>query len=164
MKVGGFVMQERRKHVRRQADRELLRLREQIQSNLDDDGSQQRRQRRRIIRHNCKAALDIQVGQSSGGGDNMRIRSHTIPGRVLDLSKTGASLFTHHSLEVGDDFRLLLLVENGPRIEALAAVRWIKRVEDKNGYASGVEFTKVGSRDQELLDEFLARLDSTVGL
>lgn len=157
-------MQERRKHVRRQADRELLRLREQIKSNVDDDGSQQRRQRRRIIRHNCKAAMDIQIAQGSGGGEDLRVRSHTIPGRVLDLSSTGASLFTHHTLEVGDDFRLVLLVDNGPRIEALAAVRWIKRVEDKNGYASGVEFTKVGWRDQQLLDEFLARLDSTVGL
>ena len=156
-------MQERRKQVRRQADRELARLCDQARQD-DDNGSNKRRQRRRIIRHNCKAALDIQIGQNSGDSHDLKVRLHTIPGRVLDLSKTGASLFTHHSLEVGDDFRLVLLIDGAPRIEALAAVRWIKLVEDKNGYASGVEFTKVGMRDQELLDEFLDRLESTVGL
>lgn len=157
-------MQERRKHVRRQADRELLRQRGPGSAPSDEEASQQRRQRRRIIRHNCKAAMDIQIAQGTGSGESLRVRRHTIPGRVLDLSSTGASLFTHHSVEVGDDFRLVLLVESGPRIEALAAVRWIKRVDDKNGYASGVEFTRVGSRDRQLLDEFLAHLDSTVGL
>lgn len=156
-------MQERRNHVRRQVDRELRDLRARIEHG-DRDGSEKRRQRRRIIRHNCKAALDIQIGQSSGSGHQMSVHTHTIPGRVLDLSATGASLFTHHSLEVGDDVRLTLLVEGGPRIEALAAVRWMRRVDEKNGYASGVEFTHVGPRDRELLGAFLERIEATVGL
>ena len=158
-------MQERRTTLRRQADRDLREQLGRVQLQDDHDhGSEKRRQRRRIIRHNCKAALDIQIGQVSGTGHGAAVRTHTIPGRVLDLSKTGASLFTHHSLEVGDDLRLVLLIDSGPRIEALAAVRWMKRVEEKNGYASGVEFTKIGYRDQELLNDFLQHLEVTVGL
>jgi hypothetical protein len=156
-------MHERRSLVRRQADRDLL---EQTldRRQADERSTERRRKRRHVIRHNCKAALDVQIGQKKTDGDGYLIRTHTIPGRILDLSATGASLFTHHAVEVGDDFRLVLLLENNEPIEAIAVARWVKRVEAKNGFASGIQFVKLNLEDQQRLERFLEQISATAGL
>jgi len=167
-----LVVDERRKTVRRHADRELLKRVAELQSMLDrrgESGAESKREsaghaRRQIIRHNCKVAIAVKVGVSSGYGDTWDVASVRVKGRILDLSTGGASLFTEQRFETGQELALVIRLRDGEDIHANSTVRWVKMVPQKGGYASGVQFTHMSDKDRRLLGKFLTELEQTAGL
>ena len=161
-------MEDRRKTVRRQADRGLLQRVKELEA-LTDRRLESRRDeighsRRRAIRHNCKVAIAVGVAWSSGNLDTWTVDSYKVPGRLLDLSPGGAALFTEQRFETGQDLQLAITLRDSSNINAKAVVRWVKMMPEKGGYASGVQFTHVSTKDQVRITEFLTELDTTAGL
>ncbi len=159
-------MMERRKMVRRQADRDLLRRLQIIQGESDRRGAGHdvEHARRRAIRHNCAVAIKLSIGYSTGSSDVWDVASFTIKGRVLDLSLTGASLFTEHKLELGQELQLAIKLRDGSEIHTHALVRWVKFVPEKNAYSSGVQFVHVADKDVAKIRKFLGEMDASLGL
>jgi c-di-GMP-binding flagellar brake protein YcgR len=106
----------------------------------------------------------VGVAWSSGNLDTWTVDSYKVPGRLLDLSPGGAALFTEQRFETGQDLQLAITLRDGSNINAKAVVRWVKMIPEKGGYASGVQFTQVSSKDQVRIAEFLTELDTTAGL
>lgn len=160
--------QERRKAVRRQADRDLLLKVEKLIALVDrrggDDAKERERQRRRIIRHNCKVAIDMLIGYAAGHSDTWSVDAVKVKGRVLDLSMGGASLYTKRPFDTGQELRLTIMLPEGGAVNTHAMVRWVKAIPEKQAYASGVQFMHVADADQALIEGFLAELDATAGL
>lgn len=156
---GGHAVEERRTAVRRRADRELL---EFVEKKTGQPARQLLRKRklRHAVRHTCKAVLEVDVTHASGASED----TQTLRSRVLDLSAGGAALFTKYDFQPGAEFRLHVKLYDGQRIEAQALVRWSKYKQAKEGYAIGVEFTKIDAPNQKRLDTFLAELDATLGM
>lgn len=160
-------MNERRRIVRRQADRDLLlRLQhEHAHVHHGEHGSDEsRRLRRHAIRHHCQVVIRLQMGYSSGSLDTWSVDAVKIKGRILDLSKGGASLFTGESFQTGQELLLTIILEDSTEITAKAVVRWVKSVPEKRGYASGVQFSHVSPTDTLRIEKFLEQLDATLGL
>lgn len=161
-------MQERRRLVRRQADKELLKKVQELQTTggrRDADGSKEmERRRRRVIRHNCRVRIEMLIGMRSGNSDTWSVDAVKLKGRVLDLSVGGASLFTKQPFETGQELRLGVNLPDGSEINTHATVRWVKAVPEKDAYASGVQFMHVSAKDSKKLVKFLEDLDATVGL
>lgn len=156
------MAQEKRKVVRRQADRELLKY---VQDRRAKGVSQdENRKRRRAIRHHCSARLDIEMSSKADGSDQWKTSTHKTAGRVLDLSGEGASLFTKYSIPVGQEFNLEIELYDGQVIEAKCVVRWNKHMEKKRGHALGVEFTHLAPANQKRIATFLQELDGTLGM
>jgi c-di-GMP-binding flagellar brake protein YcgR len=161
-------LEDRRKTIRRQADQKLLqRVKElealtdrRVESGRDEAGHM----RRRAIRHNCTVGISMSVGHSSGYLDTWTVDSVKVPGRLLDLSPGGAALFTEQRFETGQELQLTIGLRDGSEIHTKAAIRWVKVVPQKGGYASGVQFSQVSGKDQTKIAEFLAELDATAGL
>ena len=84
--------------------------------------------------------------------------------RILDLSIEGASLHTKKQLDTHQELRLVIQLEDKTSIQSEAIVRWVKASSQKDGYTSGVAFTKVSGKDQEKIQKFLKVLDETFGL
>lgn len=159
------MMQERRKVVRRQADRDMIRQLQELQGRRGEDGSREERHlRRRAIRHNCKVNMGLKVGHSSGFMDTWTVEEYPISGRILDLSPEGCSIFSGTQLDVGQDLSLIIEMRNGAKIRTGGNVRWTKAVREHNGFASGVQFIQIGAKDQQLINAFLKELDQTIGL
>lgn len=162
------TLQERRKFIRREADRHILKRVKRLQklvdrrSNFDAEDAQ--RKRRRAIRHNCKVAIKMLIGHAAGVSDQWSVDAIKVEGRVLDLSAEGASLYTKQAFEAGQELRLTITLRDRSKIVTSAVVRWVKAVPEKNAYASGVEFAKVGVQDQTKIMEFLRELDESAGL
>lgn len=121
------------------------------------------RQRRRTLRHNCEVSIEMLIGYSSGFSDDWSVDSVKVKGKILDLSSGGASLFTGHRFETGQELRLQIRLRDKTEISARAKVRWVKDMVEKNGFVSGVQFTKLGEKDQLKVSSFLAELDATAG-
>jgi c-di-GMP-binding flagellar brake protein YcgR len=98
------------------------------------------------------------------GDESWSPEEHPIKGRILDLSDTGCSLFTSQCLEIGQKLSVVIVMKKGTEISTRGVVRWSKRVVEKRGYVSGVEFDGLGKRDKNSIASFLQRLDETVGL
>ena len=160
--------QERRKAVRRQADRDLLLKVEKLISLVDrrggDDAKERERQRRRTIRHNCKVGIDMLIGHAAGYSDTWSVDAVKVKGRVLDLSTGGAALYTKQPFDTGQELRLTIVLPEGGTVNTHATVRWVKAMPEKQAYASGVQFVHVTDADQALIEGFLAELDATAGL
>ncbi len=159
------MLTERRRTVRRQSDREMLRQLDEMRGRKDDDASrEQRHLRRRAIRHNCKAQVALKITHASGQNDTWTVEEFPLSGRILDLSPEGCSLFSAQQLDIGQELSLLIGMRNGGKIRAGGAVRWTKAVHEHHGYASGVQFTQIGPKDQQQINAFLKELDETIGL
>lgn len=156
-------MQERRKVVRRRADRELYELVEQ-KTGLKPAQLVRQRKMRRAIRHTCKAVLQLSVAHAAGEFQDWQTDRHDLKARVLDLSEGGAALFSKHELRPGHRFRIGIKLYDGKAIEAEAEVRWAKYKDQKEGWAVGVEFTDMDAKNEKRLAAFLAELDATLGL
>ncbi len=165
-------MEEKRKLIRRQADRELLKRANDLQTLMERRGESPDapksesagHARRLVIRHNCKVAIAVKVGVSSGYADTWDVASVRVKGRILDLSAGGASLFTEQRFETGQELELMIRLRDGEDIHATGAVRWVKMVPQKGGYASGVEFSQMPDKDRKLVARFLAELEKSAGL
>lgn len=154
-------MDERRATLRRESDRELIEKLGLLKHHRDGQNDT-KRQRRRAIRHNCKARLSIDIVQKAGNSDTWSSYKDMIKGRVLDLSETGASLYTTIPLNVGQQSRLDIELHDGRLIQALTEVRWMK--ESKGGYATGLKFTRLSQDHENIIRQFLTELDQTLGL
>lgn len=153
-------MEERRVHIRRQADRERIE-----HANESRPAKDQSRKRRRAIRHSCKAELNIEVSHQQGGpGGEWVITRQRLQGRVLDLSEDGASFFVKYPASTNQNFNFLIKLNDGRKIEGAADVRWVKQKESAKGYAVGARFTRIDNRNLKLIDVFLKKLDETLGL
>jgi c-di-GMP-binding flagellar brake protein YcgR len=159
-------MVERRKSVRRQADRDLLQRLQTIQVEAERRGAGRDAEhaRRRAIRHNCAATISMRIGHASGYSDTWEVASVRVKGRILDLSLTGASLFMGQSFDVGQELQLAVKLRDGSEIFTHASVRWVKHVPEKHAYTSGVQFIHVADKDQAKIRKFLQELDATLGL
>ena len=155
---------ERRKMVRRQADRELLERFRASQGADDPDNRAQRHMRRRAIRHNCEVRIGLRLRQSSGNLDVWTESELPVAGRLLDLSEEGCSLFTKDRLEMGQELHLAVALKNAQTFEGTGVVRWAKAVPEKHGFASGVQFTALQPNAQKNITAFLKHLDATIGL
>lgn len=156
-------MEERRKTIRRVSDRQLMEKIERLQK-AGDGGKAERRKRRHTIRHTCNVTIEVLIGRAAGGSDEWTVDGVTIQGRLLDLSADGASLFTKHNLETGQELRLAIDLHGKSTITTKATVRWVKAIPEKNGYASGTQFGHVADKDREALATYLEELDRTAGL
>lgn len=158
-------MIERRKRVRRQADRELLEKAEGPRDRRHDPETKEyRHKRRRAVRHNCQVRIALRIGQSSGWMDTWNVTEHPIKGRILDLSAEGCSLFSPQQLDIGQELSLVIQLRRGGEIRAGGVVRWTKAVRERRGFASGVEFTHIAAEERRRIGAFLQELDSSIGL
>lgn len=161
-------MEERRSLIRREADQELMRRLEELQQATDhrgEDGAKEARRRlRRAIRHNCSVSIKLVFAHSPGASNVWTTEAVDISGRVLDISTGGANLFTKNALDIGQELRLAITLQNGSAIKADATVRWVKALTQRKGSASGVEFKDMKPEDQQRIAVFLEELDATAGL
>ena len=159
-------MEERRKVIRRQADHQLLlRMRELESASRNCEVSHEaKRARRHAIRHSCAVAISVAMGYTSGYADTWTVESAKIPGRILDLSEGGASLFTKQRFETGQQLGLAIRLRGGAIINTKSVIRWVKDAPEKGGFALGVQFCGVAAKDQSQITKFLAELDATLGL
>jgi len=160
-----MAVQERRKMVRRQTDREMIKRFQAMGAEGESPESRELRHlRRRAIRHHCQVHIAIKVSHASASDDVWTVDEFKVKGRILDLSAEGCSLFTLQQLDIGQELNLIIELQNGKRIRACGVIRWTKRVTDRNGFASGVQFTHIQPGDQRLVLAFLEELDRTIGL
>jgi len=165
-------VQERRKFIRRQADRDLLQRYQtlidrvhQLESMADaEERRELRHKRRRNIRHLCHVRIGLPIGFRSDRDDMWTVEQLPIKGRLLDLSAEGCAVFTHQNFDIGQNINLNIEVSGGRHIKATGLVRWTKQLPDKGGYASGVQFQKISANDINVLNHFLDELDRTIGL
>lgn len=160
-------MQERRGLVRRQADRLLLQKIQTLEGLVDrrrESHDEAEHARRRTIRHSCSVSIAVSVGVSSGYADTWTVDTVKLPGRILDLSEGGASLFTKQRIETGQQLDLAIKLRDGSLISTRSVVRWVKNVPEKGGFALGVQFAGVSEKDRAKITKFLAELDATMGL
>lgn len=158
--------------MRRQADRDLLQHYQALQERLQqlesmasaEENRELRHKRRRTIRHLCHVKIGLPVGFRSDRDDMWTVEQLPIKGRLLDLSAEGCALFTHQSFDIGQNINLNIEVSGGRHIKATGMVRWTKQLPEKGGFASGVQFNKMGADDQKVLHYFLDELDRTIGL
>ena len=157
-----MVDKERRNQARRKSDRDLL---DKVGGGNDAQAdSELRRVRRRAIRHNCTVHVALLLEYQVKGQETWSPEEHPVKGRILDLSGTGCSLFTSQCLEIGQKLSLGIVMKKGAEISTKGTVRWSKRIVEKRGYVSGVEFEGLGKRDANAIATFLQRLDDTTGL
>jgi len=161
----GGPLIERRKTVRRQADKELLqRLREQqalIERLKTSDSSQVKRERRHLIRHNCRVVIKLVIGSSAGYSNDWAVDEFEVKGRLMDLSHGGAALATRQPLETSQHLRLEIALPNKAMVRANGAVRWVKAIPEKGAFACGVQFVDISKKEQSALNDFLNTLDFT---
>jgi len=156
---------ERRKTMRRQSDRDLLARLEELQRQVSGELSrEQRHLRRRAIRHNCEASIGLKVATNYGGTDTWKLSEYPIPGRLIDLSSTGCSIFSKHQMAAGDRLALSINLLKGPVVQCSGTVRWTKAMPEHNGYANGVEFAEISSENRAKIDVFLKHLEAKLGL
>lgn len=154
-------MEERRKLLRRQSDRNLAEGTKGKSAEEAEDYL--KRQRRRAIRHHCMAKLTIDVVSKAGVSGEWKGRTDSIKARVLDLSETGASVFAAVPLSTGQRTQVQVFLPDGSQIEALAEVRWTKEKDSKGGYAAGLRFVQIGAKDEIRVRAFLQDLEETLG-
>jgi hypothetical protein len=160
---------DRRKAVRRQADREMMdqldKLRRETDGKDGQDAVQQqfRQMRRRAIRHNCTVQIAVQV-QSSGYMDTWDVSEFRIKGRVLDLSEEGCSIFVQHAMETGQALSLFLSLRDKEKVPAAGIIRWTRAMPEKGGIALGVQFVNLEDKPRKSILAFLKEVDRTMGL
>jgi len=165
-------VEERRKFIRRQADRDLLQRYQVLLTRIQqlesmanaEENRELRHKRRRTIRHQCHVRIGIPIGFRSDRDDMWTVEQLPLKGRLLDLSAEGCAVFTHQSFDVGQNINLNIEVSNGKHIKASGIIRWTKQLPEKGGYASGVKFQKISPEDSKILYNFLDELDRTIGL
>ncbi|HNR31009.1 MAG TPA: PilZ domain-containing protein [Candidatus Hydrogenedentes bacterium] len=160
--------QDRRRTLRRQADREARTRLDAIEQGADPRGElwskEFRHKRRRAIRHNCSVQISLEISHRAGSDDTWSVAHHAIKGRLLDLSADGASLFTAQPLEIGQVLDLVIGLRNKRELRTRGQVRWTKGIPQHNGYGSGVQFSRISAPDQQAILEYLKELDENVGL
>ncbi|MFA6245212.1 MAG: PilZ domain-containing protein [Candidatus Hydrogenedentales bacterium] len=117
-----------------------------------------------MIRHSCQVSIEMVIGKAAGASDVWSVNAVKVKGRLLDLSLEGASLFTKHPLETGQELKLSIALGDGAKVHAASTVRWIKAIPEKGGYASGTQFRGLTEDSRRHLAKFMAELDKTVGL
>ncbi|MGC9052393.1 MAG: PilZ domain-containing protein [Candidatus Hydrogenedens sp.] len=165
-------MQERRKFIRRQADKDLLQRYQALLARMQqletmasaEESRELRHKRRRIIRHLCHVRIGLPISFQSGRDDVWTVEQLPIKGRLLDLSAEGCAIFTHQSFDIGQNINFDIEVSGGKHIKAMGSVRWTKQLPEKGGFASGVQFQRMGEDSQKVLHYFLDELDRTIGL
>ena len=160
-------MEERRKELRREADRELvdaaIRMEEQLDRRSSGEGKEAKRNRRRAIRHNCSVIIKV-LPSGAGASDSWQSPEPDLLGRVLDLSTDGASVFTSKPFDAGQNLGLQIKTREGVTLKGKGQVRWVKSVPEKRGFATGVQFEDLSEAESDAINEFLASLDATAGL
>lgn len=158
------VFEERRRQLRRQSDRELVQQVQYLRERRDGHTEDDRHRRRRAIRHHCAVSLSLRVAFSGGAHEAMNYHETTVKGRILDLSPTGCAVFTREGLAIGMEVGLVVHLDKGGDIPARGVVRWSKNVSAREGYANGVEFTKMHGGSRDIIAMFLKDLDENIGL
>jgi len=161
-------VEDRRRAIRRQADRDLFDrvhyLESLVQQEDGPDREEVRRKRRHAVRHNCQVSIKMLVGHSAGTSDLVNIDHVSVKGRLLDLSTDGALLFTKEPFGTGQELQLEMRLDKKRELQCGALVRWVKAVPEKDGFASGVRLVEVPARAQQQLDHFLEKLAQSLGL
>lgn len=158
-------MFERRKTVRRQADRNLQDRMQQLEEVAQGADTKERRHlRRQAIRHNCSLKVALKVRHSSVGEDLWSVDEHPIKGKLYDLSYDGALILTGNILDIGQELSLRITLRNQGEILIVAAVRWNRAVPEAKGYAAGVQFTQMPDADLKRIRAFLNEMEKNIGL
>ena len=158
------MMQERRKIIRRQVDKELLGRLRQLDETGDSAMDKERRHLyRQAIRHNCTLQVAIRFKHTMGHDDVWTASEQGIKGKLQDLSDNGCMVVTEHQLEIGQELSLCIKLRTGGKVNAVGTVRWTKLVEHAKFYASGVQFTQLADSDGKRLRSFLSEMIKTVG-
>lgn len=161
-------MEERRGKPRRQRDQDLLDKIAELQGAADrratPESDEAKRKRRRAIRHNCQATIQMLIGHKPGEMDTWEVHPMQIKGRVLDLSRDGASLFAKQPFEADQELRVMITLRDGTKVQANSTVRWLKAVPEKDGYAFGVRFGHLPEKEAKRIGALLEELDATAGL
>jgi len=169
------MQEERRKRWRRRSDIEVRDYLRQLETRVQQmeamvdcrggaDSEETERKRRRAIRHTCNVSIEMLIGHRSGLSEDWAIDAVKIKGRLLDLSASGASLYTKERFEPGQELRLGIQLPDESLIATRGAVRWVKALDNKDGFASGVQFGHLAEKDARNLRRFLKELDATAGL
>ena len=157
-------MEERRKELRRQADRAIQKRMEELEIWRGDVPQSELRQRRRhAIRHNCTIQISLKV-RHAPKGDTWVSEDHPIKGKVLDLSVEGSAVFLTQPLDIGQRVSVLITMRSGSKVHARGVVRWARAVTKRQGYACGVQFEQLEFKDFQLIQVFLKELEETIGL
>lgn len=158
-------MEERRKSIRRQHDRELLaRYQALLAQQGEEPGKEARKRRRWAIRHNCKVKVGLEMSQRRGLSDTWTPAEHAVKGRILDLSLEGCSLFTRGPIDIGQRLHLVLQLQEHETVDTRGVARWTKAIPAREGYATGVQFETLSAKAQNDVMRFLKEMDETAGL
>ncbi|HOV33219.1 MAG TPA: PilZ domain-containing protein [Candidatus Hydrogenedens sp.] len=165
-------MEERRKIIRRQSDKDLiqrfqalaLRIQQLESMTNEEENRELRHKRRRTIRHLCHVQIGMPISFRSDRDDVWTTEQLPIKGRLLDLSAEGCAIFTPQSLDIGQTINMNIEMSAGKHIRAVGSIRWTKHLPEKGGYASGIQFQKISAEDLKVLNHFLNELDRTIGL
>ena len=106
----------------------------------------------------------MRVGFAAGWGASVSYNDHTVKGRILDLCPTGCAVFTREALTNGTEVGLVVHLEKRGDVPARGVVRWTKGVDAREGFACGVEFTKLQPRERDQIAIFLRDVDESIGL
>lgn len=158
------MFQDRRKGLRRQADREMAQQLEILRDRRNGQSEEERHRRRRAIRHHCAVSLAVRVGMATGGSEAFTYTEHRVKGRILDLSPTGCAVFTREALSNGTEVGLVVHLDQGGDIPARGVVRWTKGVSAREGFACGIEFVNLKPPARDLITRFLQHLDDSIGM
>jgi hypothetical protein len=158
-------MEERRRVVRRQQDRDMIQRYRALLADQDESiGKEARRRRRHAIRHNCAVKVALEIGERRGLSDTWSPSEYAIKGRILDLSLEGCSLFTRDSIEMGQRMRLVIKLGGKHDVASRGTARWTKAIPARGGFATGIQFDPLDAKAQNQVLAFLKEMDETAGL
>lgn len=85
---------------------------------------------------------------------------------IMDLSHEGAGLsvevFSARPYEPNDLIFIEIELSDGSTIGSYGEVKWVKTLDDRDGYRLGVAFMKIDNQNKARLNKFLSDLDKTL--
>ena len=102
---------------------------------------------------------DIQVEYTEDNLFSFFKRGKTQRKPLVDLSSSGVQILCSERLEVGDKFKLsLILPKQRHPVEVRAQVRWIQQIPRKSLFRTGLELLDIDAVTRSALDQFEANL------
>ncbi len=127
-----------------------------------DEKSLYKRLRQRAIRRRSKVALPRNASGCEDESDPRINLDHSIPARLIELSRGGAIVFSKAPLCMGESLALTLTLGRGGPLRAVGEVIGRKKVKKHGGYLAKFNFLWPNPEHVETIEHFLVEIDSVV--
>ena len=121
-----------------------------------------KRLRRRAIRRRSEVVLDRNGGGYEDQSDPRIHQNHSIPARLIELSRGSAVVFSKAPLCMGESLALTLTLGRGGPLRAVGEVIGRKKVKKHGGYLAKFNFLWPNPEHVETIEHFLVEIDSVV--